>query len=105
MPINLFCNIAVQILKIKTMKIQKRLNPVFEEVEIDLPVYRKTENVRCHFAKVFSENETLWVTVAGGISIGICSSSIAMESNYIDCTEAEFAEAYKEVQAKLNLLK
>ena len=87
------------------MKIQVRTNPVFEEVEIDLPAYRKSENVRCHFAKVFSKNETLWVTVAGGISIGICSSNIAMEPNYIDCTEAEFAEAYEEVKTKLTLLK
>ena len=89
------------------MKIQVRTNPVFEEVELELPAYRKSKDARCHFAKVFSEDKCLWVTVPDliGISIEICASRIAMESNYIDCTEAEFTEAYEEVQAKLNLLK
>ena len=89
------------------MKIQVRTNPVFEEVEITLPAYRKSKDARCHFAKVFSENKCLWVTVADlvGLSIEICASSIAMESNYIDCTEAEFTEAFEEVQTKLALLK
>ena len=89
------------------MKIQKRLNPVFEEIELELPAYRKSKDAKCHFAKVFSEDKCLWVTVTDlvGLSIEICSSNIAMEPNYIDCTEAEFAEAFEEVQSKLNLLK
>jgi len=87
------------------MKIQKQVTPQFEEVEVELPIYRKTSDVRCHFAKVFSERACLWVTVGGTPSLSICSSSLAMNSEYVECTAEEFNKAYEEIETKLSMLK
>ena len=87
------------------MKIQVRTNPVFEEIEITLPVYRKTGHVRCHFVKVYSEFECMWVTVSCDPSISICSAKLALYEEYVECTKEEYEQAFEEVQTKLNLLK
>ena len=87
------------------MKIQVRTNPVFEEVEIEFPIYRKSESIRCHFVKVYSELECMWVTVACSPSIGICAAGLALNEGYVECTKEEYEQAFEEVQTKLTLLK
>jgi len=86
------------------MKIQVQVTPSFEEVEVSLPLYRKTGHVRCHFAKVYSEDKCLWVCVGqGNESIGIYATATAFNSTgMIDCTEQEFSDAFFEVKKYLN---
>ena len=84
------------------MKIKKRLNPLFEEVEVELPIYLKSESIRCHFIKIYSEKKSLWVTVGGHASIGICDVEVSNTTEYVPCTPAEFYAAYDETMTILN---
>jgi hypothetical protein len=72
----------------------------FEEIEITLPVYRKSGDIRCHFWKVFSAKECLHAYIGG--SIEIQSSQCALQVNDVDCTKEEFDAAYSETLAILN---
>ena len=84
----------------ETIKIKVQKTPTYEEVEITLPAYRKSGDIRCHFWKVYSAKECLHAYVGG--SIEIQSSGLAFLGNSIDCTKEEFEAAYSEILAILN---
>ena len=88
----------------ETIKIKIQKTPDFEEVEITLPVYRKTGDVKCHFAKVYSNDRCLWVTQGTyNPSVNICAPSLAFDCDgMVDCTKEEFEAAYQETLAILN---
>ena len=84
------------------MKI-KTSNTTYSEVEINLPYFSKTKEIRSQFYKVFGEGEKDCISVSVGTlkDIGITFSSIAFDGT-IECTEKEFLEAYSEIQSFLN---
>jgi hypothetical protein len=85
----------------ETIKIKVAI-PVTQkfEVEITLPVYRKSGDIRCHFWKVYSAKECLHAYIGG--SIEIQSSQCAFQVDDVDCTKEEFDAAYSETLAILN---
>ena len=88
-------------IKIKVqIKVQK--TPTFEEVEITLPCYRRSETKNCNFWKVFNNEYAFYVCVVPDReTIGIHCISTAID-NTIDCTKEEFDAAYAETLAILN---
>jgi hypothetical protein len=73
----------------------------FEEIEITLPVYRKSGDIRCHFWKVFSEKESMKVYISGSIEIQSSGCAFSIDGT-VDCTKEEFEQAYQETLAILN---
>ena len=86
------------------MKIQIQTNPVFEEVELELPHYCKSENVNCHYWKILSEKETVHIVVAqtGTPKIEIYSTNVVDINRSIECSQAEFEDEYCKAMELLN---
>ena len=86
------------------MKIQIQTNPVFEEVELDLPHYCKSEVPNCHFWKILSEKETVHVLSAkyGTPCIEIYSTAVVDINHSIECSQVEFEDEYCKAMEYLN---
>lgn len=73
------------------------------EKEIPLPYYTKTRQVDCHWYKIVSDKQCLLVTDGGsGKQIGTYYAELALSGDNIQCTEAEFVEAYQRVKATID---
>ena len=83
-------------LKVKTTK------TFFEEVEVTLPIYRKSI---CHFYKVYDQEDAICITdTTTNFSIAVGYTSHAFSEGNSDSTEQEFLDAYSRVSSKLENL-